>query len=57
MKRRVYTVCRLLVHWSMGAAMGSIFATDQWNRWTTAFTIIYFVAQTVAIPVNPYKRK
>ncbi len=57
MKRRIFTALRLLVHWSTGAVLGSVVTVNHWNRWATAFLIVYIIGQLVAIPFNPYKNR
>jgi hypothetical protein len=57
MAKRIFTVCRLLVHWSTGAAIGSIMVVNHWNKWTTIFTVTYLISQIVGLIINPYKSR
>lgn len=55
--KRVFIVLRMLTHWSMGAAIGSILTANGLSKWTVVFVMSYVLFQLIAIPINPYRSK
>ena len=58
MKKRGYTVARLLVHWGTGGALASAAAWDHTDprRLFILFAIMFVMGQILGIFTNPFRK-
>ena len=44
---RYLTALRLMAHWSTGATVGILMASNKWNNWALVFITIHVICQLI----------